>query len=228
MTPLLSSCASVNLPFSVQSSQRISFTEKHTSAFVTQVMSSPLPQSFRAFRPSGVNFCLFLALSLLCSCSTPYRPMKNGAGYSDQQAATNEFRVAFQGDGNTSLEKVYDFAMLRAAEVTRQHGFSHFAVIGADNTSSVQKYKIPEHFQPDLSTDPRYPITPTLYTSPGQYPNAVLSQDPRGTVRVPEQTRLYCEPGTSLLIRCFAGKPAKPFTYDAAELEQALRTKNHL
>jgi len=152
--------------------------------------------------------------------------MKNGAGYADQQTAPDEFRVTFQGDGNTSLERVYDFAMLRAAEVTRQHGFSHFAVIGADNTSSVQKYTVPEHVQPDLSAAPRYPITPSLYTSVGLYPNAVLAQDPRGTVRVPEETRLYCKPGTSLIIKCFNDKPNKPFTFDAAEVEQSLRRKN--
>jgi len=171
---------------------------------------------------------MFLLAVLICSCSTPYRPMKNGAGYADQQTAPDEFRVTFQGDGNTSLERVYDFAMLRATEVTRQHGFSHFAVIGADNTSSVQKYTVPEHIQPDLSAAPRSSITPSLYTSPGLYPNGIFSQDPRGTVRVPEQTRLYCKPGTSLVIKCFTDKPDKPFTFNAVELEQSLRTKDRL
>jgi hypothetical protein len=191
-------------------------------------MSKQSLPRFLYFRAASSFLYFVLAAGLLCSCSTPYRPMKNGAGYTDQQAAPDEFRVTFQGDGNTSLERVYDFAMLRAAEVTRQHGFSHFAIIGADNTSSVQKYKIPEHVQPDLSAAPRSPGTPSLYASPGLYPNSILSQDPRGTVRVPEETRLYCKPGTSLVIKCFTNKPAKPFTFDAAELEHSLRTKNSL
>ena len=154
--------------------------------------------------------------------------MKNGAGYADQQVAPDEFRVTFQGDGDTSLERVYDFALLRATEVTREHGFSHFAVIGADNTSSVQKYKVPEHAQFASAPDLRYPATPTIYPSSGTYPNAAFAQDDRRTVLVPAETRLYCKPGTSLVIKCYTAKPAKPFTYGAAELEQSLRAKNRL
>src|SRR5258708_2354484 len=206
---------------------RIGFTEENYSALV-RVMSKQSLRFSHAFRRARIGLCFISLAGLLCSCSTPYRPMKNGAGYADQQNAPDQFRVTFQGDGNTGLERVYDFAMLRAAEVTRQHGFAHFAIIGANNTSSVQKYKIPEHVQPDLSADPRSPGSPSLYASPGLYPNAVLSQDPRGTVRVPEETRLYCKPGTSLVIKCFTNKPAKPFTFDAAELEQSLRRKNGL
>ncbi len=40
-----------------------------------------------------------------------------------------------------------------------------------------------------------------------------------------EQPQVYYRPGIRLLIRCFAGKPDKPFTYDAAALEQSLKQR---
>jgi len=89
----------------------------------------------------AVIFCLgSMALVLLESCATSFRPLKNGAGYSDAAVGPEEFRVGFQGNGETSLERAYDFALLRAAEVTRGRGFSHFAVVDTENTSSARDY----------------------------------------------------------------------------------------
>ena len=76
-----------------------------------------------AWTGRAVIFCLGgMALLLLDSCATTYRPLNNGAGYSDAVIGPDEFRVGFQGNGETSLERAYDFALLRAAEVTRGHG----------------------------------------------------------------------------------------------------------
>lgn len=43
-----------------------------------------------------------------------------------------------------------------------------------------------------------------------------------------EQPRTYYRPGIRLLIRSFARKPDKPFTYDAAALEQSLKQRYRL
>src|SRR5258707_3696533 len=89
----------------------------------------------------------FLGPMLLCSCATPYRPLKNNTGYSDTTIASNQFRVTFRGNPDTPLERAYDFAMLRCAEVTQEHGFSHFAVLDVVNLSSAKSYTIR---QPDM------------------------------------------------------------------------------
>src|SRR2546430_1266132 len=79
-------------------------------------------------------------LVMLCSCATAYRPAKNGAdtGYSESQMALDQFQVTFQGNAHTSLEQANDFALLRCAEIARQHRFNCFAVIDTINTSSAK------------------------------------------------------------------------------------------
>ena len=46
----------------------------------------------------------------------------------------------FQGNADTSLERAYDFALLRSAEVTLHNGFWFFSVLDVTNTSSTKRY----------------------------------------------------------------------------------------
>lgn len=65
-----------------------------------------------------------------CTNSPLYKPQasKSGSGYSEQQLDANQYRVTFTGKRSTSRQRVEDGLMLRAAEVTREAGFSHFLV----------------------------------------------------------------------------------------------------
>ena len=153
----------------------------------------------------------------LCSCATPYRPLKEGAGYSDAEIAPDQFRVSFQGDANTSLEQVNDFALLRAAELTREHNFKFFAVIDTTNLSSVKQYTIPGQMHRVESRMPSPPGNP-MAGRPEIYEVA----------QYPARQGLYCKPGTSLLIKCFAEKPGRIFTFEAGALDQSLRQKYRL
>jgi hypothetical protein len=68
--------------------------------------------------------CVFLV-----GCATAYKPNGFAGGFSDTQLAPDVFRVNFRGNGYTSAERVQNFAMLRAAELALEHGYSHFAII---------------------------------------------------------------------------------------------------
>lgn len=148
----------------------------------------------------------------LSSCATSYRPLKNGEGFTDSQVSADQFRIGFQGNGETSLERAYDLALLRAAEVTRGHGFNYFAVVDVTNTSSVQAYTARQIVHIDTPTA-RAPVL-----------GSIGSTQSGKLVRL-EQPSLYCEPGTTLSLRCFATKPEKTFAYEASALEQSLRRK---
>ena len=163
----------------------------------------------------------FLGLMLICSCATPYRPLKNNTGYSETTIASNQFRITFRGNADTPLERAYDFAMLRSAEVSQEHGFLHFAVLDVANLSSARSYTIR---QPDMP----YPWgvrqmtwydwqAPVLVGSP--YMDPILA----GTTH--EETRMYFKPGTSLTIQCFLSKPEKIFAFNAEEIRQQLKKK---
>lgn len=73
------------------------------------------------------------ALALLvglaaCTSPTPYRAATDDTGYRDQQIETNRFRVSFTGNSATPLNRVQDYALYRAAELTVANGYDYFKV----------------------------------------------------------------------------------------------------
>jgi hypothetical protein len=166
----------------------------------------------------AVLLALAVSSLLLSSCGTPYQPMKSGTGFADEQIAPDKFVISFQGNGNDSAEKVGDFALLRAAQVTLSHGFDYFAALDVTNTSSARPYIERQRFYS------AYP--PNM----GLPPPTVGGYDPYrfGYIVEYEQPRIYFRPGTRFVIQCFKARPDRPFTYNAAALEQELRQKYNL
>jgi len=161
---------------------------------------------------------------LLSSCATSYRPARNDrdTGYSESQIAPDQFRVTFQGNADTPLERACDFVLLRCAEVTRQHGFVCFEVLDSINTSSAKNYKI-------ARTDSVPVADSNLRPAPG-FPAYAASNDRflPGVQSTHEETWVYFKPGTSLVIKCFSSKPKKPFTFDATELTLQMKQRYRL
>ncbi len=85
-----------------------------------------------------MSFPRFLLLSSvlfsLYSCASPavYGPAKNSTskGYSETAIEANRYRVTYQGG---SQETAYDYALLRAAELTLARGGEWFQVTNAFN-----------------------------------------------------------------------------------------------
>jgi hypothetical protein len=75
-----------------------------------------------------------LALAILlgvvaCTTSpTPYRAAAEGGGYRDQQIESDRYRVSFTGNSATPLDRVQDYALYRAAELTTANGYDYFKV----------------------------------------------------------------------------------------------------
>lgn len=84
-----------------------------------------------------------IALTLsACTTATPYQAAtKVGQnGYAEQQIESNRFRVTFAGNSNTPREEVENYLLLRAAEVTLQHGFDYFVLADRDTDSKSRFY----------------------------------------------------------------------------------------
>lgn len=82
-------------------------------------------------------FPFLLVTVLLAGCATPYQ--RQGffvAGYSETQLGENIFQVSFRGNQNTGRERASDFALLRSAEVSTEHGFRYFIVVESVKDSS--------------------------------------------------------------------------------------------
>ncbi len=89
---------------------------------------------------------LFVALAVLSGCATqtPYQPAeKRGAvGYTETKLTDNRYRVTFTGNSLTPSETVKDYALLRAAELTLQHGGDWFEIANNDVDKKVRNTTI--------------------------------------------------------------------------------------
>ncbi len=69
---------------------------------------------------------------LLAACAAPqpslYAPKANRDGYADEALGKGLYQVSFQGNAETSRERVQDYCLFRAAELTLELGAEKFAV----------------------------------------------------------------------------------------------------
>jgi hypothetical protein len=84
------------------------------------------------------------AMALLVACQTPatYQPRLPGqeTGYTDEQLASNRWRVTFAGNSSTKRQTVESFLLVRAAEVTLQAGY-HWFVFDSRDTEADTVYQ---------------------------------------------------------------------------------------
>lgn len=147
--------------------------------------------------------CIFL-LAMLSGCATSYQPHGWTGGYSTTQLADNAFKVTFSGNGYTTRGRAVDFALLRSAEVTLEHGFNYFAIIDGQSYSSQSAYTTPT----------------TTYGSAYAYGNTAYGS----ATTYGGQTFVISKPSTSNMIVCFKKKP-KGFVFNAHFVAHSLRQK---
>ena len=89
-------------------------------------------RSRRIAQLSAASLAAVLLLSA-CATPTPYQPRVRGAqvsgGYSDQRIEENRYRVTFVGNSLTSRERVENYLLYRAAELTKQAGYDGFTMV---------------------------------------------------------------------------------------------------
>lgn len=72
-----------------------------------------------------------------CSSSTTYQAAEKRGdyGYTETALGKDRYRITFNGNSATDKETVNDYALLRAAELTLQEGYSWFHLVNRDNDS---------------------------------------------------------------------------------------------
>jgi hypothetical protein len=76
---------------------------------------------------------LILAALTLTACATGYQAKGLTGGYRDAQLSENIFMVTFEGNAYTDKDRANGFAMLRAAEITRERGYTHFKILSSQD-----------------------------------------------------------------------------------------------
>ena len=87
-----------------------------------------------------VKNCVIILVSLvLTGCATSYQPKSYTGGYTDTKLDDDKYRVTFSGNQHTSADRVERYALLRAAEITLDYGYSHFVTVN-ESGDSVSRY----------------------------------------------------------------------------------------
>jgi len=93
------------------------------------------------------RFCVVLAALTLGACaSSPQYVAADDAsdfGHYSTKLADNRYRVVYNGNDRIDLNKTKDYALLRAAELTLQEGYSWFEVVDRATTTTETKLDKP-------------------------------------------------------------------------------------
>ena len=154
---------------------------------------------------------LILALLLFfASCATIYQPTGFTGGYSETLLKENLYRVTFRGNGFTSLERAFDFTLLRCAELALLNDYDHFVIVDASNYISNSTY-----------------VTPTTTKTYGNiqiYGNYAYGSATSTTYG--GQVYNIRKPRVTLVVLCFQGEPNVNATvFDAEFLNKSIRFK---
>lgn len=83
---------------------------------------------------------LTAAVFLLSGCATSYKTLGFNGGYSEIRKTPDSFIITFTGNEYTSQEKVIQYALRRASELTLQNGYKYFSVISSTDQSKSRNY----------------------------------------------------------------------------------------
>ena len=79
-----------------------------------------------------------LSLLLLASCATTYQPIGWNGGYQDYRAGGDQYEIYFRSNGYTSADTVYQFFLMRAAEIAMKNHYSSFYVRQAEDWAGTE------------------------------------------------------------------------------------------
>ena len=147
--------------------------------------------------------------TIVAACATAYQSAGFTGGFKDTQLAPDMFRVSFSGNAMTSSDRVQDFALLRAAELTLANNSRYFAVMSSTDQSRTDSYVTPGSAYTSG--------TVSTYGNTGTYSGTTTYTAP--------QVHTYYKPGVGMMIRTFQTKPEGGFAFDANFIANSIRTK---
>lgn len=148
-----------------------------------------------------------LFLLLLSGCVTApvaYRPAKDAQseGYFDTKIQDGVYSIQFRGKPETNMQRIMDFALLRAAERASADGYRYFTVLTEKSDSKTVTDSMPE--QEPVGCIGRH-CFPTFYTV--------------------WETYSYKIPGIYFMVQAYKEKPANvnATVFDAEQVKENVR-----
>ncbi len=112
---------------------------------------------------------------LLAGCGVPYGKDGGYGGYTDSPVEKNLYHIVFASPGGLDDDAIHDLALLRAAEVSRDHGYPWFTIVRENKGFTPRARLAP---QPDTYIYTAHPVW--VPGAPGHGPTLVMVQDPFG------------------------------------------------
>ena len=109
------------------------------------------PTALRSLRAAAAPLAA-LALLAACATATPYQPLTtrgySAGGYSEQRLDENHYRVCFAGNEFTTRQRVENYLLYRAAELTLQAGYDAFTMVNGSTDPHVRTRVMADPFGP--------------------------------------------------------------------------------
>jgi hypothetical protein len=155
----------------------------------------------------------FMLLCSLAACATPYQEMGMRGGVETTQLSSDTWRISARGNAFTDATKVQDFVLLRAAQLAMANGYTHFVVLGAQDTSKTETV-----------------TTPGSYTSNTHASATMIGSTAYGTATTrgtyaPPQTYGFIKPGTDTLVKLLNTPPPAVPALEAQVVYNSLAPK---
>jgi hypothetical protein len=160
-------------------------SHKYDSNLLPNVLVSQLLHGSTAMPVAFRTLIIFAFLTLVAGFATKYQDMDFAGGVAAQQMTADTFRIVSRGNGYSDATTIRDYAILKAAETTKQKGGTHFVLIGGNDASSADQV-----------------------TMPGTAHTTVIGNAAYTTYN-PAQSIPIFKPGQDLYIRVLAVKPAQ-------------------
>lgn len=103
-------------------------------------------QILQPCRRSGVFIVGIVLVTILlasCTASTDYQCFadRNRIGYTSLRRSNDSYSISYQGAEYSRQEQIYDYVLLRSAELTVECGYNYFVVVSnTDRTRKSYRY----------------------------------------------------------------------------------------
>lgn len=152
-----------------------------------------------------------LAFLLISGCTT-YQPVGFGGGFSETPLRQDVYRIDSRGNAFASARLVNDIALVRAAELTLQKGYSSFVVL---DQAAWEKQEL-------ISTGGGQSYSTSTGTA-SVLGNTIIGSSQTTTTYSPPQTFNVSKPQTSMIVKMFkAGEAGSNNALNPREIIQTI------
>lgn len=156
-----------------------------------------------------VRVLKYVVFALLAGCATGYQSKGFTGGFTETRLDEQVYRVSFQGNGFTSMEKASDYTLMKAAELTAMAGYKYFVIMDSQNTTQQLTQQTPGYSQ-TTGTVNVYGNTANVNTTTRHYGG---------------NQYVITKPGQAITIYMLKEKPADTFAYNAAFIYKQMYEK---